>query len=164
MLNRLKRALEAGKTAVAEDQVLPQPILPDLMSEPAQAAPTAEPDPLLGLLMLNDVGPAAPELTQKHLKAAKSAGTRALFIVGAETEMDFFADRTLLCEYLPSHQDIFRATEERPDVIALYRQYRFQLILDKWRVTDCRWVGEDAADLIAQTKLNGQRPIRFRKM
>lgn len=179
MWERLKHAIKAGRAAAAEAEAplfsASEPTSQSAgpvtrpVSVPGQIETVSdvEPDPLLALLVLDEAGPATPELTRRHLEAAKSASTGALFIVGARSELDFFSDRTLLCEYLPSHEDIYRATEERADVIALYRQHRLRLIFDKWRVEDCRWVGDSAGELVArlQTEKDGaQRPIRFHKM
>ena len=169
MLQRIRQAIEAGRTAVlqADAERVDTSGYPQEMTNKSEFSPPATPkevDPVLALLALDELGSAAPELTRKHLAAAKAAGTRALFITGSASELDFFPDRSLLCEYLPSHQEIFGATEERSDVITLYRQHRLQLILDKWRVQDCNWIGDSAAELIPTKMSEATRPVRFHKI
>ena len=165
MLDRLKRAMDAGRTAVAEADSVSKP--PANVPALPQPAPQAEPVPLLALLVLDETGAATPELVQRRHAAAQKAGTKALFIVGSASEADFFPKQSLLCEYIPSHEEIFRATEERADVIQLYRQHRLRLILDKWRVEHCDWTGPSAGELVARMaadKDGAARPVRFRQI
>ena len=146
-MERLKQAVEAGKTAVAE------------ASREAEAAET----PVVALLMLDAMGPIAEGLRKRHLEAAAAEGARALFILGPKSESEH-PDLDLLCEYLPAAEDLARATGERPDGITRYILERLCLILDKWSVRECHWVGETSAELIDGLDAledPGQRPVEF---
>lgn len=177
MLERIKRALDAGRRAAAEADLSAVEPVPEGRSEslllsqpqppfePAPDVDAPEPEPLHALLVLDEVGSAADEVTRRCIADAKVAGTKALFVLSSNSDLDF-PDCNLLCEFLPTHEEIFRATEERADVIDLYRQHRLRLILDKWRVRECRWIGESAADLVAKLNANkdsAKRPVVFRK-
>ena len=131
MLEKLRQAVEAGKTAVAD-----------------ASRETAAPEkPVVALLVLDAVGTPAERLRRQHQTAAKDQGARALFILGPKSEHEY-PDLDLLCEYLPLPEDLARATGERPDGTSRYVRARLRLILDKWAVRECQWVGDTAAELI----------------
>lgn len=147
MLERLRQAIEAGHSAVAETLGV---------AEPAEK-------PILALLVLDEIGPPAAKLRQRHLAAAEAEGSRALFILGPKSELEH-PGLDLLCEYLPSPEDLARTTGERPDLIRRYREARLRLILDKWGVRECRWIGESAAEFVdawCEVDDPTRRPVRF---
>lgn len=153
MIERFRRALAAGRGAVAETADIA-----------GQVAEDAAPGPLLALLALDEIGVGAEGLRDRHLAAARAAGTRALFVLSPLSAAEI-ARPDLLCEILPQPDDLARTTGDGPEAVALYRRNRLRLILDKWAVRECRWTGESAAELVEgwspdrDTRL---RPIRFR--
>lgn len=147
MLEKIKQAVEAGKTAVAE----------------ASGETEAAEKPVMALLVLDAMGPTAEGFRRRHLDAAAAAGARALFILGPKSELEH-PDLDLLCEYLPSPEDVARTTGERPDGIRRYVRARLRLILDKWSVRECRWIGETAAEMVDNWNNAGdpmRRPVEF---
>lgn len=140
MLSRLKEAVEAGRAAVVD----------------AGAVPEQQVD---ALLILDELGPLADETRQRHLASASAAGHRALFILGPEAELEHH-DLSLLCEFIPRGYDLAASTGQRPDTILRYRQARLGLILDKWNVTECRWVGDSAEELIESLPTDGHGQMR----
>jgi hypothetical protein len=146
MIGRFRQALAAGRRAVAETGP----------SDPA-------PQPVLALLALDETDPGFEGMRDRHLAAARAIGARALFVLSPHSARDF-AGAGLLCEFLPLPEDLARTTGDGPGAIALYRQNRLRLILDKWGVQECRWTGDSAADLVAAWSPERDprlRPIRF---
>ena len=129
MLTRLTNAIDAGRKAVSEDRK------------------AAEVQNLLALLVLDELGPMAEPTRSRHLEAAASAGQRPLLVLSPDSELEQ-ADLAYLCEFLPRGHDIAASTGQRPDNILRYRLARLRLILDKWDVRECRWIGDGAGDLV----------------
>lgn len=145
MLTRLTNAIDAGRKAVSEERK------------------AAEVQNLLALMVLDELGPMAASTRTRHLEAAASAGQRPLLILGPDSEPEQ-ADLAYLCEFLPRSHDIAASTGQRPDNILRYRLARLRLILAKWDVRECRWIGDGAGDLVEawsrDPALNTQ-PVRF---
>ncbi|MEL7151408.1 MAG: hypothetical protein AAGK71_11760 [Pseudomonadota bacterium] len=129
MFGKLKDAIEAGRTAVSD------------------AESAAEIENLSALLILDELGPTADAVRTRHIEAASAAGQRPLLVLGPEAELEH-ADLNLLCEYLPRAQDLAASTGHRPDAVQTYRLRRLSFILEKWSVSECRWIGPSAADLV----------------
>jgi hypothetical protein len=152
MFGRFRRAVEAGRAAIGATP------------PPSDAGASPSLPPMLALLALDEIGPGAAGLRDRHLSAARAQGARALFILSPDSAPDL-ADNTLLCEFLPLPEDLARTTGDPPEIVGAYRHNRLRLILDKWSVSECRWIGESAAELVdgwtpeADLRL---RPIRFR--
>lgn len=161
-------ATEPSAPTAAETPALspasPSRAIPIPTAVAAKLAP--EPEPKLALIALDPMGPSAPDIRAAHLTACAKARLEPLFILGKDTPSPLFLDHSILCEYLPSHEEIFRMTQERADVITLYRLRRLQLMLDKWRVKDALWLGPEAGDLAAkltESKDRTKRMVRFRE-
>jgi len=131
MLNRLRDAIEAGRSAVVD----------------AEAEKAAEEQPVDALLVLDELGPLADETRKRHIDAASAAGHRPLLILGPDSELEH-NDLAQLCEFLPRAEDIVLATGYRPDAIRQYRLARLRLIFEKWRITECRWIGDSALEVV----------------
>lgn len=130
MLKRIRYAIEKGQRAVAEA---------------SEAGPAKS--KVCALLVLDELGPAAVAIRHRHLKATETEGQKPLLILGPDSELEH-PDLSNLCEFLPNASDIFAVTGYRPDTILRYRVARLQLILEKWNVSECRWTGHSALELI----------------
>ncbi len=145
MLNRLKDAIEAGRNAVAE-------------AGDAESARS-----VVALLVLDELGDMADDIHKRHLDLASASDHRALFILGPDSEPEH-GDVKNLCEALPRGHDIATATGIRPDNILRYRLARLRLILEKWEVSDCHWIGDSAAELVEawnDSEEDQHRPVSF---
>lgn len=166
MLNRIKHALDAAKAAAAENEGPGAPKAPDSLPQTSKGEDD-HPPPLYALIALDEIGAGGDEIARQHIADARSRNLRAIFVLSTDSDFDIPHDPDHVREYIPAHEDIYRATMERPDVIELYRQYRFRLVLDKWRVREGRWIGESAGDLIARYRAESdpsKRPIQFRQI
>lgn len=140
MLRRVREAIEAGRSAVSD------------------AEKTAEVSNLVALMVLDELGPMADDTRARHLDAVSASGKRALFILGPDAELEH-ASLKILCEFLPRSQDIALTTGQRADVILRYRLARLRQILDKWEVEECRWIGDQAAELVAAWNADPNAPL-----
>lgn len=89
-----------------------------------------------------------------HVEAARRVSAIPLAITSA-TEAAAIRAPDLVIEHLPALSDVLEATEEQPDIAALYLLRRLELMFDKWLVIECRWSGQEAEDLVA---LRASRP------
>ena len=144
MRERIRAAMEAGRRAVAEAE-----------------ASRAGPPEVLALLVLDELGVAADALRQRHLEAAKAAGARPLLVLGPLSEHEHPPGGELR-EALPLPQHLARATGATPDAVTQYLGTRLGLILEKWTVAECRWIGETAAQIVeTAADAPGTAPVRF---
>lgn len=151
MISRFRRAIEAGHIATAQ-------------TGPAELANDASLPPILALLALDEIGPNANSLRDRHQAAAQEQGAQPLFILNPESSPDFLV-ANLLCEFLPLAADLAQTTGDTPAVVEKYLQTRMRIILDKWGVRECRWIGESAAELIEPWTRGDNlalRPVAFR--
>lgn len=145
MLTRLKNAIEAGKLAVAD------------------ADGTVNVQSVHALLILNEMGPLADQVRVRFLTGAQNAGHRAILILGPDSELEH-PDLSQVCEFLPRVEDLAKIAGRRPAAIERYRLNRLRLILSKWGVNECRWIGDDAADLVEAWNSSAEpvaRPVTF---
>lgn len=146
MLKRFADALDAGRKAVAD----------------AEAREVPKSTPVLALLVLDELGAGAGPVRDRHAQAAREISARPLLILGPFSEHEHPRDGTLR-ECLPGLEDLARSTGARRDAMAHYMAARLALILDKWDIRECRYIGERATDLADALARNPtRRPLKFR--
>lgn len=144
MLKRIKEAIEAGRNAVAEAET-----------------PVAPKPGVLALIVLDELGDGAAPVRQRHAQAAQSQGAKPLLILGPLSDHEHPRNGDLR-EYLPRLEDLARTTAARPDALTHYLSARLSLILDKWDVRECRYIGETAAELVeVALQDKSRRPVNF---
>jgi hypothetical protein len=84
----------------------------------------------------------------KHVNAARQAAAIPVLISSA-TDIPVVDTVGIVYEHLPLASDIYEATREAPEVVALYLLRRLELIFDKWLITDCSWLGQEAEELVS---------------
>lgn len=179
MFRRVMRALEAGRAAVAEAENAPHgATLPEqdrrgrigraldagrAAVADAEAAARNTERPAVALVVLDTMGPDAEAMRRAHQRFAAGRGLRPLFVLGPLSELEH-PERHLLCEFLPLPEELGLILGERDEVIRAYLAARLRAILDKWRVEECFWAGERAAELIESWPRDAAptgREIRF---
>lgn len=150
MFERVRGAIEAGRAAVAE----------------AEGGPAEREKPALALLVLDEPGPDADRLTQRHIAAAEKAGRRALFVLGPASQGDL-GRLDLTCEFLPLAEEIGLSLKEHPDVVADYLIARLSAMFVKWQVSECLWTGLRAGELVERWRtadMPGPKSVEFREI
>ena len=137
MFDRLKQAIDAGKTAVSE----------------AEETSNISPPNAMAWLVLDEFGPDAARLHKLHVDAAAKSGVRPLFILGRYAEHEH-SDLSLLIETLPLPEDLILATDARTDEIQSYILRRLLFIFRKWNVEICHYSGPRAAELRELAEMN----------